>query len=90
VATHIFCSQPGEIDPRRLSLEGITCSIGVAALHRHIAPGLPLAETKSALLRLSDTAMYLAKESGRDRTRMAPADSPFERLNHGRTFRSLE
>ncbi len=66
-----FCSSPGEIQPDPLSLKGITCSIGVATLRQHLEPDLPLESSKSTLLRLADAAMYVAKETGRNRTVMA-------------------
>ena len=66
-----FCAGPGEIQPDPLHLKGLTCSIGVATLKRHLADDLSTEETKSALLRLADTAMYVAKETGRNRTAMA-------------------
>jgi diguanylate cyclase (GGDEF)-like protein len=66
-----FCSSPGEIQPDPLHLNGLTCSIGVATLKRHITDELPLDERKSTLLRLADAAMYVAKETGRNRTAVA-------------------
>ncbi len=67
----VFCAEPGEIQPEPLQLTGITCSIGVATLKRHIARGMTLEQAKSALLRLADTAMYIAKETGRNQTAVA-------------------
>lgn len=72
-----FCDGPGDIQPDPLHLKGITCSIGVATLRRHLAENLTLEESKSSLLRLSDTAMYVAKETGRNRT--ATAGEPVRR-----------
>ena len=66
-----FCAQPGEIQPEPLSLRGLTCSIGVATMKRHLTDDLSLEDKKSALLRLADTAMYVAKETGRNRTAIA-------------------
>ncbi len=68
----VFCRRPGEIQTTPLHLTGLTCSIGIATLERSIAADLDLAETKSLLLRHSDTAMYRAKEEGRDRIAEAP------------------
>ncbi len=66
-----FSSQPGEIQPEALYLKGVTCSIGIATLKRHLTDDLTLSESKSTLLRLADAAMYVAKETGRNRTAMA-------------------
>jgi diguanylate cyclase (GGDEF)-like protein len=66
-----FCSAPGEIQPEPLRLKGITCSIGVATLKQHLSVDLSLEASKSTLLRLADAAMYVAKETGRNRTALA-------------------
>jgi len=66
-----FSSKPGEIQPEPLNLKGVTCSIGIATLQRHLTEDLSLFESKSTLLRLADAAMYVAKETGRNRTAMA-------------------
>jgi diguanylate cyclase (GGDEF)-like protein len=66
-----FCAGPGDIQPDPLSLKGITCSIGVATLQQHLEPDLPLEAAKSTLLRLADAAMYVAKETGRNKTALA-------------------
>jgi diguanylate cyclase (GGDEF)-like protein len=72
-----FCDGPGDIQPDPLHLKGLTCSVGVATLRCHLADDLSLEEMKSALLRLADTAMYVAKETGRNRT--ATAGQPVRR-----------
>lgn len=90
IGHHTFCEQPGDIDPRRLHLQGITCSVGVATVHQHLEPGLPMAEAKSSLLRLSDTAMYTAKAEGRNRTQVASLESAPEQQQVERSFRSME
>ena len=66
-----FSAQPGEIQNEPLHLKGVTCSIGIATLKRHLTEDLSLEESKSTLLRLADAAMYVAKETGRNRTAMA-------------------
>ncbi len=71
-----FCAKPGDIQREALQLNGITCSIGVATLARHVEPGLSVGENKSALLRLADMAMYVAKETGRNRTAVAGEPIP--------------
>lgn len=71
LAATVFCQAASEIQPEVLRLHGITCSIGIATLHRHGAPDLDVERCKGRLLRLSDAAMYVAKETGRNRTAMA-------------------
>jgi diguanylate cyclase (GGDEF)-like protein len=66
-----FSDQPGEIQPEALHLKGVTCSIGIATWKRHLVEDLSPTESKSTLLRLADAAMYVAKETGRNRTAMA-------------------
>lgn len=66
----VFCQGGGDIHPDPLHLKGQTVSIGVAALRSHVDPGDD--ETvKTALLHLADAAMYVAKETGRNRTAVA-------------------
>ncbi len=67
----LFCDAPGEIQPEPLRLGGLTCSIGVATLKRHLTDELSEEECRSAILRLADAAMYVAKETGRNRTAVA-------------------
>ena len=74
--TH-YCTEPGDLQNEILNLSGQTCSIGVATLRRHITEELPVDRIKSTLLRLADAAMYVAKETGRNRT--AVAGSPVKR-----------
>jgi diguanylate cyclase (GGDEF)-like protein len=66
-----FCSRPGEIQREPLHLKGLTCSVGVSTLRRHLAEESDAEGAKSMLLRLADAAMYVAKETGRNRTAVA-------------------
>lgn len=66
-----FCSEPGDIQTEPLHLTGITCSLGVASLRRHLNDETSDEQAKNTLLRLADAAMYVAKETGRNRTAMA-------------------
>jgi len=71
IVGNTFCAGPGDIQPDPLSLKGITCSVGVATLRQHLEPDLSLDASKSTLLRLADAAMYVAKETGRNKTALA-------------------
>ena len=71
ILRHSFCAKSGDIQREPLFLSGLTSSIGVATLKHHIEPELPVEECKSNLLRLADTAMYIAKRTGRNRTAVA-------------------
>jgi diguanylate cyclase (GGDEF)-like protein len=71
VSAGVYCTAPSEIQSDVLDLGGITCSVGIASLHRHTTPDLSSERCKSSLLRLADAAMYVAKETGRNRTAVA-------------------
>jgi diguanylate cyclase (GGDEF)-like protein len=71
IVSHTFLTAPGEIQPDPLHLTGITCSVGVASLQRHQHDESSSDRCKGTLLRLSDSAMYVAKETGRNRTAVA-------------------
>lgn len=73
IATSVFCEEPSDLQQEVLGLRGITCSIGIATLRRHGDPEVDVERCKSRLLRLSDAAMYVAKETGRNRTAVAGA-----------------
>jgi diguanylate cyclase (GGDEF)-like protein len=76
IVRSVFCSHPGEILPDPIHLTGLTCSIGIATLRRHLSRDLPLDQAKSTLLRLADAAMYVAKETGRNQTALAGRPVP--------------
>ncbi len=69
--TGTFCTKGGDIQPDPLFLTGITCSIGVATLDRHVDKSDSAEKAKTTILRVADAAMYVAKETGRNRTALA-------------------
>ena len=71
VVSTTFCATRGEIQPEPLHLKGQTASIGAASMMRH-ADLAGTDRVKTALLHLADAAMYAAKETGRNRTAIAP------------------
>jgi diguanylate cyclase (GGDEF)-like protein len=75
VIGHTFSTTPG-IQPDPIHLRGLTCSIGVATIGRHVPDSSTDEHTKSTLLRLADLAMYVAKETGRNRTATAGEPVP--------------
>ena len=85
IVENVFCDKAGEIHLEELRLTGLTCSIGVATLKKHIEDGQSVADCKSTLLRLADTAMYVAKRTGRNRTAVAP--EPVQRRSPGADFK---
>ncbi|HYG61084.1 MAG TPA: sensor domain-containing diguanylate cyclase [Thermoanaerobaculia bacterium] len=76
VVSTTFSAQPGEIQPEPLYLKGLTCSIGVATMRLHLDNDVSVDVCKSSLLRLADAAMYVAKETGRNRTATAGQPVP--------------
>jgi len=71
IVESMFCEAPGEIQQEPLHLKGLTCSVGVATFRRHLGETTSADDAKSTLLRLADSAMYVAKETGRNRTAVA-------------------
>ena len=71
IVENVFMEKTGEIQPDPLHLTGLTCSVGVASLRRHLTNEDSVEKCKSTLLRLADAAMYVAKETGRNRTAIA-------------------
>lgn len=71
IVNHSFCAKSGDIQREPLHLTGLTSSIGVATLRQHVEPHRSVEDSKSTLLRLADTAMYIAKKTGRNRTAVA-------------------
>jgi diguanylate cyclase (GGDEF)-like protein len=71
IARRSFLPGGGSIFSETLNLRGLTCSIGVASLRRHLRKDLSLEQAKSSLLKLADGAMYVAKDTGRNQTAVA-------------------
>ena len=66
-----YCTGGGDIQREPLHLKGVACSVGVVTLGRHLAEQASPEAAKGTLLRLADAAMYVAKETGRNRTAVA-------------------
>jgi len=49
----------------------ITCSLGVASVKRHISASMSIDQQKNEILRRADTAMYAAKEKGKNQVVLA-------------------
>ena len=45
----------------------ITASLGLSSIRSHATPGASVEQQKNELLRAADTALYRAKEHGKDR-----------------------
>ncbi len=71
VLSTTFCAEASDIQPRPLYLRGLASSIGAASLKHHIDSNEKPDVVKTALLHLADAAMYVAKETGRNRTAVA-------------------
>ncbi len=71
VLSTTFCAEASGIQPRPLYLRGLASSIGAASLKHHIDSNEKPDVVKTALLHLADAAMYVAKETGRNRTAVA-------------------
>ena len=76
ISATVFCPGGGSILPDALGLKGLTCSVGVASLKQHISNDMGPEQAKSTLLRLADSAMYVAKETGRNLTAVAGKPVP--------------
>jgi len=57
-----------EFNEPALNLHGvITASLGLSSIRSHATPGASVEQQKNELLRAADTALYRAKEHGKDR-----------------------
>ena len=65
-ATFLF--RPYGFNEPALNLHGvITASLGLSSICSHATPGASVEQHKNELLRAADTALYRAKEHGKDR-----------------------
>ncbi len=76
IENHVFLGGGGQIEKNALNVTGQTSSLGVASLRKHVSEDIALENIKPALLRLADTAMYVSKETGRNRTSVASEPIP--------------
>ncbi len=66
IEEHTFLAREGGSIPPLKIKNLITASIGVASLRRNVRPGLRPREMRDALIKAADTAMYMAKENGKN------------------------
>ncbi len=72
IAENVFLSGGAGLRKPRLCIEGvITCSIGVASLSSSVNAAGSARDIAETLLKASDSAMYEAKESGKNRVSIA-------------------
>ncbi len=70
----VFCDKPGKIQRDPLHLTGLSASIGIASWRQHLK-GKTAEQARTALLHIADAAMYIAKESGRNKVVVADSSS---------------
>jgi diguanylate cyclase (GGDEF)-like protein len=72
-----FIPRPYGFNNPALNLLGmITASLGVSAIRANATPAASVEQQKNELLRAADTALYKAKEHGKDRCLAASAEVP--------------
>ncbi|MGE5413050.1 MAG: GGDEF domain-containing protein, partial [Syntrophomonadaceae bacterium] len=81
-ATFLF--RPYGFNEPALNLQGvITASLGVSSIRSHATPGASVEQQKNELLRAADTALYRAKEHGKDQCSAATLeDARIPALSH--------
>jgi diguanylate cyclase (GGDEF)-like protein len=68
IKTTTFVPRPYGFNNPALNLQGmITASLGVASIRANATPGASVEQQKNELLHAADTALYRAKEHGKDR-----------------------
>jgi len=68
IRTATFLFRPYGFNEPALNLQGvITASLGLSSIRSHATPGASVEQQKNELLRAADTALYRAKEHGKDR-----------------------
>ena len=71
-----FLSRPYGFNDPAVNLQGvITASLGVSSIRAHATPGASIEQQKNELLRGADSALYQAKQRGKDRSAIADASS---------------
>jgi PleD family two-component response regulator len=72
IAGNVFLSGGDGVRAPRLYIKGvITCSVGVASLSRSVKGAGTSRDIAESLIKASDSAMYAAKESGKNRVSIA-------------------
>ena len=72
IASNTFLKEGNGPDDPPLNISGlISCSVGVASLSANVGLKKNISETEEGLVRAADTAMYKAKESGKNKVCLA-------------------
>jgi len=80
IAGNVFLSSGDGVRVPRLCIKGIiTCSVGVASLSRSVKAAGTSRDIAESLIKASDSAMYTAKESGKNRVSIAKLRRSSER-----------
>ncbi|MDH3973115.1 MAG: sensor domain-containing diguanylate cyclase [Deltaproteobacteria bacterium] len=72
IASNTFLKERNGADNPPLNISGlISCSVGVASLQANVGQKKSVTEAEEGLVRAADTAMYQAKESGKNKVCLA-------------------
>src|SRR4030095_2379728 len=76
IRSSTFLSRPYGFNDPALNLQGVlTASLGIASIRSNATPAASVEQQKNELLRAADTALYRAKEHGKDRCKAASLEA---------------